>query len=191
MTNTNKRIQNWIAELTKTLSNFQESEVKFTEYIVGDMTISAESLEEGSEIFQVVDGVNQPLSDGDYTIEDKVYSVKEGKITSISDAVAQVEVEQAVTEAPVDAPVDETPEDEKKETDDVDAIKKEVEDLKAEIASIKESIASLMSDQTKLKSDFSDLPSVLSKETKIVEMTNKSNIENIIEMARKKQNNLK
>ena len=60
MTNTNKRIQNWIAELTKTLSNFQESEVKFTEYIVGDMTISAESLEEGSEIFQVVDGVNQP-----------------------------------------------------------------------------------------------------------------------------------
>jgi len=75
MTNKTQRIERFISELTKTFSKFKEDkEIKFAEYIVNDMTISVESLEEGSEIFQVIDDVNQPLADGKYVIEDKEYT---------------------------------------------------------------------------------------------------------------------
>lgn len=170
MSNKTQRIERFISELTKTFSKFKEEEVKkFAEYIVGDMTISAESLEEGSDIFQVVDGVNQPLADGKYVIEDKEYTVKDGKIASMTDAVAEVkvEVEQAVADVPTEVAV-EAPEDENKEDSNIEGIKASVDALNKRFDDLEKMVQGLVSDNTKMKSDFSALPASIIKDVKVI-----------------------
>jgi len=183
MTNKSQRIERFISELTKTFSKFKEDkEIKFAEYIVNDMTISVESLEEGSEIFQVVDGVNQPLADGKYVIEDKEYTVKDGKIDSMTDAVAEVEVEveqsadEVIVEDKVEAPVEDKKEDTK------------VEELNDRISKLEEMIKSLISDNTKMKSDFSALPASIIKDVKVLSEPTKVDSSLAIENFKKLRN---
>lgn len=188
MTNKTQRIERFISELTNTFSKFkEEKEIKFAEYIVGDMTISAENLNEGSEIFQVVDGVNQPLADGKYVIEDKEYTVKDGKVASMTDAVAEVAVEQAVADVPVDAPI-EAPADEKKEDVDIQGIKASVDELNTKISKLEEMIQSLVSDNTKMKSDFSALPASIIKDVKVLSEPTKVDSSLAIENFKKLRN---
>lgn len=184
MSNKTQRIERFISELTKTFSKFKEEEVKkFAEYIVGDMTISAESLEEGSEIFQVVDGVNQPLADGKYTIEDKEYNVKDGKVASMDDAVAEVEVEveqsadEVIVEDKVEAPLEEDKKEDPK-----------IGELNDRISKLEEMIQSLVAENTKMKSDFSALPASLIKEVKVLSEPTKVDSSLAIENFKKLRN---
>lgn len=182
MSNKTQRIERFISELTKTFSKFKQDEIKFAEYIVGDMTISAESLEEGSDIFQVVDGVNQPLADGKYVIEDKEYTVKDGKIASMTDAVAEVkvEVEQSADEVIVEDKVEAPVEDKKEDT--------KVEELNDRISKLEEMIKSLVAENTKMKSDFSALPASLIKEVKVLSEPTKVDSSLAIENFKKLRN---
>jgi len=190
MSNRTQRIERFISELTKTFSKFKEEEVKkFAEYIVGDMTISAESLEEGSDIFQVVDGVNQPLADGKYVIEDKEYTVKDGKIASMTDAVAEVkvEVEQAVADVPTEVAV-EAPEDENKEDSNIEGIKASVDALNKRFDDLEKMVQGLVSDNTKMKSDFSALPASIIKDVKVLSEPTKVDSSLAIENFKKLRN---
>lgn len=184
MSNKTQRIERFISELTKTFSKFkEEKEIKFAEYIVGDMTISAESLEEGSEIFQVIDGVNQPLADGKYVIEDKEYAVKDGKIASMTDAVAEVkvEVEQSADEVIVEDKVEAPLEEDKKEDP-------KIGELNDRISKLEEMIQSLVAENTKMKSDFSALPASLIKEVKVLSEPTKVDSSLAIENFKKLRN---
>jgi len=161
MQNRETRIDEFFAKVVKIMEGRKKSEIKMSEYKSGDLIISSENLEVGSEIFQVVDGVNVPLEDGKYVIEDKEYTVIGGKIDSIADVKPTEEVEQATEDV---AP--ESPEDEKKEGDDMDEVKKSIEDLNSRITKLEEALANVMMENSKLKADFSSIPSTVLKETK-------------------------
>ena len=115
-----------IEKIKDQLKAIMVSEVKFAEVKAGDLMISSpdEELIVGSEVYTIdQDGMNIPLSDGDYTLDSGVkIKVTSGKVEAIVAADAEVEAEEvADAEVEVDeteAPVDEDAPEEAPTADD-------------------------------------------------------------------------
>ena len=167
MQNRETRINEFLSKISKIVEGRKNEEVKFTEYKSGELTISAESLEVGSDISQVVEGANVPLEDGKYVIEDKEYTVKDSKIESIADVQAsEAPIEQEEIEN-ADAPV-EKPEEDVKETGDMEQLRKDVDDLMNRVSTLEDVILGLREENSKLKADFSAIPSTITKTVKTI-----------------------
>jgi hypothetical protein len=103
-----------IEKIKDQLKAIMSSEVKFAEVKAGDLMISSpdEELIVGSEVYTIdQDGMNIPLTDGDYTLDSGVkIKVTSGKVEAIVAAEAEVEAEEvadAEVEVETEAPVDE------------------------------------------------------------------------------------
>ena len=87
-----------IEKIKDQLKAIMSSEVKFAEVKAGDLMISSpdEELIVGSEVYTIdQDGMNIPLTDGDYTLDSGVkIKVTSGKVEAIVAAEAEVEAEE-------------------------------------------------------------------------------------------------
>lgn len=122
---------------------------------------------EGEELVEgiiVTDENNEPVADGDYTLEDgTVVTIKESKVEKITEPVAEdtpedkpaeeVNAEGETKDTPEDKPAEETKEDEgkdNKELEDENTLTAEVEALKDEIKTIKGVIETLQEEIKKI-----------------------------------------
>ena len=136
-----------VTEVTETVVTPEEVVAKFVSAELADGTvINVEpSVEEGAQVTVEVDGVVNPIPDGDYVLADGVaISVMGGAITAVKEVEEEVEEEQAAEVAtPVDTPTEAKIRKiiESVETvfnTQLDSIKKELETVKTEFASYKE-----------------------------------------------------
>lgn len=105
-----------IEKIKEQLKAVISNEVKFAEVKAGDLLISSpdEELIVGSEVYTIdQDGMNIPLTDGDYTLDSGVkIKVVGGKVEAIVAAEAEVEAEEEIADAEVEVDETESPEDE-------------------------------------------------------------------------------
>lgn len=125
--NVSMKIKELLKRVLATFGNVETDKGKL--YWEGD-----EDLKEG---YEVVDEQGNAIADGEYSTNDgKVITVKDGKVASITDAVAEVaptnDTDVEAEEAPgIDEPTA------------VDALRAEIDALKSEIATIKEAIEAI------------------------------------------------
>lgn len=121
---------------------------KFATIVVGDNTWTYEGdFIEGVEVYVEQEGEYVPVADGEYTIDDKIVTVAEGKVTSIVEKEEEVVEEPEKLEEVVEEPTESVESLKTRITElegllqDRDAIveqlTKENEDLKAEIETLK------------------------------------------------------
>lgn len=147
--------------------NFKTHMSKFKE-LIADLIMKFGSIDtdkgtliyEGEELAvgASVNGVSgQTVEDGEYTYEDKVITVKDGKVEAISDKEEEVveetteetvveTMEEATEETPTEEEtVEETVEEATEETpNEVEQLKAEIEVLKSEIEAIKNQLAEIV-----------------------------------------------
>ena len=131
-----------VTEVTETVESTEKVEVKLMAMELADGTkINVEpGLEEGAQVTVEVDGVVNPIPDGDYILADGVaISVMGGAITAIKEVEAEVEEEQAAEVAPVDTPTEAKI---RKIIESVETVFTKIESLEKENKELKESFAS-------------------------------------------------
>lgn len=106
-------------------------------------------LEAGVEVFVEVDGELVPAEDGAYEADNKVITVKDGKVESIEDKAVEEVVDEALAE---EQPKEEAPEEEQKE-DKVAELEAAIAEKDAKIAELEAKVAEL---EEKLKEPVED-----------------------------------
>lgn len=148
--------------------------------------VAVDEVEVGSE---VTDEQGNPIADGEYKSEDKVYVVKDGKVEAINDI--QVEEEPKAEEPKQEEPASEEPKEEPKKEEEpkaeeepkedpqpvvdepkdfqpeIDALKAQIDAIQAEIVSIKEMLKKPAS--TPIEEEFKDVVEAKGKNSKLIE----------------------
>lgn len=137
---------------------------------------------------EVTDEQGNPIADGEYKSEDKVYVVKDGKVEAINDI--QVEEEPKAEEPKQEEPASEEPKEEPKKEEEpkaeepkedpqpvvdepkdfqpeIDALKAQIDAIQAEIVSIKEMLKKPAS--TPIEEEFKDVVEAKGKNSKLIE----------------------
>lgn len=137
---------------------------------------------------EVTDEQGNPIADGEYKSEDKVYVVKDGKVEAINDI--KVEEEPKAEEPKQEEPASEEPKEEPKKEEEpkaeepkedpqpvvdepkdfqpeIDALKAQIDAIQAEIVSIKEMLKKPAS--TPIEEEFKDVVEAKGKNSKLIE----------------------
>lgn len=132
---------------------------------------------------EVTDEQGNPIADGEYKSEDKVYVVKDGKVETINDI--QVEEEPKAEEPASEEPKEEPKEEEEPKAEEpkedpqpvvdepkdfqpeIDALKAQIDAIQAEIVSIKEMLKKPAS--TPIEEEFKDVVEAKGKNSKLIE----------------------
>ena len=149
----------------------------------GGALVAVDEIVVGSE---VTDEVGNPVADGEYKSEDKVYVVKDGKVEAIND----IQVEEPKAEEPKEEPASEEPKEEPKEEEpkaeeepkedpqpvvdepkdfqpEIDALKAQIDAMQAEIVSIKEMLKKPAT--TPIEEEFKEVVEAKGKNSKLIE----------------------
>lgn len=130
---------------------------------------------------EVTDESGNPIADGEYKSEDKVYVVKDGKVEAINDIqVEEPKAEEPASDEPKEEPKEEEPKAEEPKEDpqpvvdepkdfqpEIDALKAQIDAIQAEIVSIKEMLKKPAS--TPIEEEFKDVVEAKGKNSKLIE----------------------